>query len=1067
MTPPTSPPEQPERTERRGLIAWMANNRVAANLTMLFFLVGGLLFATQVKQEVFPEVDLNLITVEVALPAATPTEVEQGIVLAVEEAVQGLDGVKEVRSTALEGRGIVSVELFTFADGDEVLNDVKSAVDRITSFPQNAEQPIVKLATNRQEVISLVIYGDTDLWTLKRISEQVRDDLLKLSDITLVEVQGLPPPEISIEIPQENLRRYNLTLPQLAGIVNQASLDQSAGEIEGATRDTAVRVTERRETGDAFRDVAVLATPQGNRVTLGEIANIRDGFRDADERAYFNGQPAVQIKVFRVGEQTPIEIAEAVKHYQNQLQDSLPPGLSVAVWNDASEVYADRIGLLVDNGQIGALLVLLVLGLFLQLRVAFWVTLGMPVAFLGAFMFMPVFDVSINMISLFAFLLVLGIVVDDAIVVGEATYSQMRRGKPPLYAAIDGTHEVIKPVTFAVATTVIAFSPLLFVPGVAGDFFRNIPLIVIPILLLSLLESFLILPSHLSNIRQQASRRGLPEKFARFQQSFAHGLECFVDRVYTPFIRRALDFRYLTMAACGAVLLIALGFVAGGRVPFNFFPQLQGDIVTAQIELPVGSSLQQTQQAMARVVKAAQSVIASQSDEPEALSEGIYASLGRAGAGQQGGPDAQVSQTASHLASVAVALVPSGERDISAREFSQLWRQATGSLPGVERLIFNYTLGPSAGAEIDIELAHDDREVLRTAASQLAQRMNDFAGVVDIDEGFPEGKEEIRLQLKPAARVLGITETDLAQQVRGAFFGVEALREQRGRDELRVYVRLPEEQTDTEYAIERLIVQTPQGGQIPLRQAATVERGQSFTEIIRENGRRVVNVTADVEPGVTTGGEVTQNLEAEALPQLLEEYPGLSYELGGEQEEQARTLSALGRGMLLALFAMYVLMAIAFNSYVMPLVVLSAIPFGMVGALLGHLLMGYTLSLVSMLGIVALAGVVVNDSLVLVYAINDFRDRPDKSTYEAIIAGTARRFRPVLLTSLTTFFGLAPMIFETSLQARFLIPMAISLGFGVLFVTLIVLLIVPCGYQIVYDVKNLARRARGRFQHGM
>jgi multidrug efflux pump subunit AcrB len=1052
MTGPDSAPE------RRGAIAWMAGNRVAANLMMIFFIFGGLFFATQVKQEVFPEVDLNIVTIQVALPAATPAEVEQGVLLAIEEAVQGLDGVKEVRATALEGLGVVNVELFTFADADEALNDIQSAVDRITSFPQDAEQPIIKLATNRQQVISLMLYGDTDQQTLKRVSEQVRSDLLRMSNITLVKIDGLPPPEISIEVPQENLRRYNLTLPDIARIVRNASVDLSAGEIEAPDQETAVRVTERRRTGDAFRDVAVVTTPEGNRVTLGQIATIIDGFRDADERAYFDGQLAAQIKVFRVGEQTPIDIAQSVKQYRDRLQGRLPEQLSVAVWNDESEIYADRIGLLTENGRLGALLVLVILGLFLHLRVAFWVTMGMPVAFLGAFLFMPLFDVSINMISLFAFLLVLGIVVDDAIVVGEATYSQMDAGKSRLDAAIDGAHEVMQPVLFAVSTSVIAFTPMLFVPGVAGEFFRNIPLIVIPILILSLLESFFILPAHLGSGKPRKSPQAVIRKANQYQQKIADGLERFVHHVYQPFIRLAVTYRYLTIAVSAAVLMVAVGSVMGGRIAFNFFPQLQGDIVSAQLELPVGTSLSQTQNVMERVVEAAQTVIKQDSKDGDNISEGIYARLGRGGAGQDDGEDAGVGTTGSHVASIAVALIPTGERALSAREVSQRWREAVGAIPGIDRLVFNYNLGPSAGAEVGIELAHDDRVVLREAATRLAERMGQYAGVVDIDEGFSEGKEEIQLQLKPAARVLGITETALAQQVRGAFFGIEALREQRGRDELRVYVRLPDRQTDSEYALEQLVIQTPKGGQIPLRQAATIQRGQSFTEITRENGRRVVDVTADVDPGVTSGGEVTGNLQNDVLPELMERYPGLSYELSGEQQEQRRTLTSLAQGMLFALFAMYVLLAVAFRSYALPLVVLSAIPFGMVGALLGHLLMGYDLSLISMFGIVALAGVVVNDSLVLVYAINDFRNRPDKSLYEGIIAGCIRRFRPVLLTSLTTFFGLAPMIFETSLQARFLIPMAISLGFGVLFVTLIVLVIVPAGYHIVEDVKSFFQR---------
>lgn len=1049
-----------EHTKHRGPLVWMARNTVAANLLMGFFLLGGLFFATQVKQEVFPEIDLNIVTVQVAYPGATPVEVEQGIVLAVEEAVRGLDGVKEVRATAAQGIGFVSIELFTFANDNEVLNEIKSAVDRITSFPQDAEEPVVQLVTNRQQVISLIVYGDLELQTLKQLSEQIRNDLLRQPGVTLVEIQGLPPPEISIEIPQENLRRYNLTLPRVAQIVSQASVDLAAGSIETSDKEILVRVTERRQTGAAYRDIAVVTTPEGNRVTLGQIATIIDGFEDVERRAFFNGQPAAQIQVFRVGEQTPIEIADAVQQYQEDLRQRLPDQVNLATWNNASEIYEDRVGLLIENGRLGALLVLVILGLFLQPRVAFWVTLGMPVAFLGAFMFMPIFDVSINMISLFAFLLVLGIVVDDAIVVGEATYSQMSRGKSPQDAAIHGVFEVIQPVTFAVLTTLIAFTPLLFIPGVSGEFFRNIPLIVIPILVLSLAESFFVLPAHLGHSAEKKWLSGhhWARKAASVQQSISRGLESVGECYYKPLIERAVGYRYLTIAIAVAVLLIAMGLQLGGHIAFNFFPKVQGDIVSVDIQLPVGSTGEETQEVIEQVTAAAEQVIRHNKPPDQPLSEGIYASLGSSGAGGEDPTQASAAQTSPHLASVAVALVPSGEREMSAMEFSNQWRRAVGAIAGVENLSFNYSIGPSAGAEVAIELAHDDRDLLRSASEQLAARMGDYAGTLDIDDGFTAGKEEIQLKLKPAARVLGVTETDLARQVRGAFFGIEAVREQRGRDELRVYVRLPQWQTNSEYAIEQLIIQTPEGGQMTLRQAAFIQRGTSFSEISRENARRVVDVTADVDPSVTTGGEITQNLQKDVLPGLMENYPGLSWELAGEQQEQQRTMGSLGRGMLFALFAMYIVMAVSFRSYVQPLIVLAAIPFGIIGAVLGHMLMGYDLSLVSMLGVVALSGVVVNDSLVLVSSVNDFKAHPDKDTRDAIITGTMRRFRPVLLTSLTTFFGLAPMIFETSVQARFLIPMAISLGFGVLFVTLIVLIIVPTLYHVVDDVKGLARR---------
>lgn len=1055
----------PRKDYERGPIAWMARNRVAANLLMAFLLIGGLLLAFEVKQEVFPEVDLNLVTVQVTYPGATPTEVEQGIVLAVEEAVRGLDGVKEVRANASEGLAFVSIELYTFADADELLNEIKSAVDRITSFPEDAEQPIIQRVSSRQEVISLILHGEHDLPTLKQLSEDIRNDLLREPNITLVEVQGIPAPEISIEVPQENLRRYNLTLPDIAALVGQASVDLAAGSIDTPNQKVLLRVTERRRSAEAFADIAVVTTAQGNRVTLGEIATIVDGFEDSNEAAFFDGQPAARIQVFRVGEQTPIDIATAVKQYQQRKQKSLPESVQLTTWNNSAEIYADRIGLLIENGRLGALLVLVILGLFLQPRVAFWVTVGMPVTFLGAFLFMPMFDVSINMISLFAFLLVLGIVVDDAIVVGEATYSQMSRGKEPLQAAIDGVREVMQPVSFAVLTTLIAFTPLLFVPGVAGEFFRNIPLIVIPILVLSLLESFFILPAHLGHYKprnwdqpwaQKAKRVG--SKLAHIQRGFGRGLNHVNEHYYCPLIKRALHLRYLTLAVALAILLIAAALPAGGHVAFNFFPKLQGDIVSVDITLPDGSAQEQTEAVVQRITQAAHDVINSEGSAQGAVSEGVFASIGR-GSSNDDPSQASAVQTAANRAYVSVALVPSGEREFSARRFSERWRQQVGDVAGVDNLRFSYNIGPSAGAKVAIELAHQDRQVLEAAAGQLAKQLQNYAGVTDIDDGFSAGKEEVQLSLKPAARVLGVTETDLARQVRGAFFGIEAVREQRGRDELRVYVRLPQWQTDSKNALQELVIQTPEGGQMTLRQAAVIERGRSFTEITRQDARRVVEVTADVDPTVTTGGEVTENVVREVMPGLLEDFAGLSYELAGEQQEQQRTMSSLKTGMILALLMMYTVMAVSFRSYVQPLIVLAAVPFGMVGAVLGHLLMGYDLSLVSMLGLVALAGVVVNDSLVLVASINDYKKMPDKDAYAAVMDGVKRRFRPVLLTSLTTFFGLAPMIFETSLQARFLIPMAISLGFGVLFVTAIVLVIVPALYAVLEDAKRAAGRA--------
>ncbi len=1049
------------RPWKRGPLAWMAENSVAANLVMIVLIFGGLVMLPGVKQEVFPEVDLDTVSVNVPYPGATPAEVEHGVVLAVEEAIQGIDGVEEIRSVASEGQARITAELFLGTDKDRALNDIKNAVDRITSFPEDVERPVFSVGSNRREVISVIIYGDHDRKSLKQMAEQARSELLTDERITMVQIEGLPPPEISIEIPQANLRRYGLTIDEISRVVNRSTVEIPSGSVDTPKGEVLLRTTERRDEGEEFRNLPVISRPDGAEVPLRKLGHVVDGFRDVDREAYFNGRNAVRLRVFRLGEQTPLDVSDAVHQFVEAQRQEWPSEVKLAIWNDFSEIYNQRVGLLLKNGFLGLLLVLAILGSFLHLRLAFWVAMGIAISFVGVFLFVPALGVSINMISLFAFLLAIGIVVDDAIVVGEAIHKHRSDGKPPLRSAIDGVREVATPVVFSVLTTVIAFTPMLFVPGVTGKFFLNIPLIVIPILLLSLIESFFVLPAHLAHHGDTTTTNRIAMWVNNRQERFSAMIQRFIERQYAPFARSLLAHRYITLTLALALLVLTAGFVAGGRIGFNFLPKIEGDIVRASAELPFGAPADETRAVMRKLVKEGRDILGEYGGERH-VDRGILAQLGELGAGEvnaRGGRNA----TGSHLASVAISLVPPSERDFGASEFAKKWRQRVGELPGVERLSFSFNLGVQAGAKVAIELSHRDRKKLHAAASQLAETLGTYDGVFDIDDGFQRGKEQLDLQLKPAGRSLGLTEQGLARQVRGAFFGSEAERQQRGRDELRIYVRRPEKERNSEYFVENLIIQTPGGGEMPLRQAAVVQRESSFTQIEREQGRRMVDVTADVNPEVITGGEVTGNVVEEVLPQLMKDFPGLSYELSGEQQQQAEAMSSLRRGLVLAVFAIFAIIAVSFGSYLQPLLIMAAIPFGIVGAIAGHFIMGYNLSFISVFGMVALSGVVVNDSLVLITVINEHY-RNGEPLLVSITQGCVRRFRPILLTSLTTFFGLLPMIFETSVQARFLIPMAISLGFGVLFVTVITLIIVPAAYAVMEDLRGLVSKPREKPQ---
>ncbi len=1020
----------------------MAGHSVAANLMMLVFLLGGLLFALQIKKEVFPDFELDTVTVSVEYPGASPEEVEQGIILAVEEAVQGLDDVKEVTASAREGGGVVTIEMLVGGNLQKLSQDVQSEVDRITTFPEEAEEPRVEVVSHRRQVLSVVLYGDHDERVLRDTAETVRDRLLQDPGITQVDLTAVRDLEIDVEVSQDSLRAYGLTLEKIASRLRQAAVELPGGGIKTTGGEILVRMKERRDYGKEFARIPIITSDEGSELLLEDIATITDGFEDTDRYATYNGQRAVMLDVYRVGDQTPLSVADAVRTRLESIEKTLPPGMAVDTLNDFSDHYRQRLDLLLKNGYLGLILVFVLLGLFLEPRLAFWVTMGIPISFLGAFLFLPAMGVSINMMSMFAFIVALGIVVDDAIVVGENVYKFRTRGHSFMAAAVMGVREVATPVTFSILTNIATFLPLYFVPGTPGKIFRAIPVVVITVFIISLIESIFILPAHLGHQRENA-RRGPMAWFLRRQQGFSKGFSRLIERVYGPIVRLTLRSRYPALAVGLALLVLTAAYVKSGRIGITLFERIESDFAYAMAVLPYGTAVENTEAVMDKLVKTAQAI--ADENGGDKLVQGIFAEIGAA---------ASRGSAGSHVAKVRVFLTPPEVRPMQTGQFVKLWRRRAGQLPGLESMIFkSYAGGPGSRSAMTVELSHRDLSVLEAAGRDLADALALFPKVKDIDDGFSPGKQQIDFTIRPEGRILGLTAQEVAHQVRHAFYGAEVLRQQRGRNEVKVMVRLPEAERISEYDLEELILRTSVGKEVCLREVVNLKRGRAYTTIDRRNGRRVITVTADVDPP-SEAERILAAVEKETLPELTVRYPGLRYGFEGRQADMKESMKSLYLGLALAMMAVYSLLAVPFRSYSQPAIVMSSIPFGLIGAVLGHMIMGYDMSIMSLFGMVALTGVVVNDSLVLI----DFANRRRMEGHpaqDALVAAGILRFRPILLTSLTTFGALIPMIFETSRQARFLIPMALSLGFGVLFATLVTLLLVPALYLIVEDVKGL------------
>lgn len=1049
------------------IIAWFADNGVATNLLMSLIVVAGVVTLFGIKQEVFPEFSAETVVVRVPYPGAAPEEVEEGIVIRIEENIQDLDGIEEIRSIAGENLATVLVEAERGADVQRLLNDVKSRVDSIDTFPEEAEKPIIEEPVIRKQVLEVALSGDADEYTLKRLGERLRDDLTALPGVNQVELVSVRPYEISIEVSEEALRRWGLTFDQVAEAIRRASLDLPGGKVSTAGGEILLRSQRQAYVGREFEELPLLSLPDGSRLHVGDVATVVDGFADAERWAVFDGKPAVLVQVFRTGDQSALEVGDAVDRYLIDARARMPEGVELTVWQDRTRILESRLDLLLENGRAGFALVVLVLALFLKLRLAGWVSLGIPISFLGAIALMPTLDVSINMVSLFAFLVVLGIVVDDAIVVGENIYTHYQNGEAGLTAAVEGTAEVITPVVFAVLTSVAAFAPLLAVSGVMGKIMRVIPLIVIPTLLFSLVESLLILPNHLSHLEHDGRpdrRHPIAKGWRQLQAAFARALRFVIERSYKPTIEWTLEWRYLTLATILTLLLVTLGVVGGGWIKFEFMPSVEADNTAAYLTLPQGTPAEETSRRLAQVENAARQ-LAGELDEKYGGRpiRHIMTTIGdqpfRTAAGHAAF-DVSADFSAGHKGEVNLELAPAEERQITSTEIASLWRSRTGTIPDAVEMVYSSSLF-SSGEAINIEVSGPDVDRLRRFAARLREELATYPGVQDVSDSFRAGKKELELSVTAEAEAAGLSQAELARQVRQAFYGEEAQRIQRGRDEVKVMVRFPEAHRRSLADLENLRLRTPDGGEIPFGTAAAIASSRGPASIQRTDRRRVINVTADVDRIRGNANEVISDLRVHVLPRLLADFPEIRYSLAGEQEEQRESLAGLTQGFLIALIVIYALLAIPFKSYLQPLIVMSAIPFGLIGAILGHLVMGKNLSLLSMFGLVALTGVVVNDSLVMVDFINRAY-RGGMPLSAAIRTAGAARFRPILLTSLTTFAGLTPLLLERSMQAQFLIPMAISLAFGVLFATFITLVLVPSLYAILEDFTGLFRGARER-----
>ncbi len=1020
----------------QGLINWFANNHVAANLMMIIIILSGLYSVATITKKAMPDFDLPIIQISMAYPGATPADVEKGIVILIEEAVEDVDGITTVRSVAREGSGSVTLEVAESYDINEVLNDVKTRVDGIINFPVDAEPASVSRSIIRSDALRIEVYGDINPVSQKELAQQIRDELLELDNVTSVRLAGDRPYEIGIEVSENTLLKYGLSLDQIAQRIRMSSLDLPAGSIDTEGGEILVRTQAMAYNYQDFDKIVLMTTTDGTILTLGDIATIVDGFEDTETYARFDGQPSISLAVQTTSNQNMLQVTESVRNFVAERSQTLPDGIEMNVWADTSYYLQDRLDLMTSNLLMGALLVLIILSLFLELKLAFWVIVGIPISFLGAFALMPAVGLDLNMLSLFGFIMVLGIVVDDAIIIGESAHHSMSKYGHSVDSIVHGANRVALPATFGVLTTIVAFMPLLMISGFAAAFTESIGWVVILCLVFSLVESKLILPSHLVHF----GRPNPNSWFNRIPVWCNDKLSTYVHNTYVPWLRRCIKYRWITLSSFVGVLIISAGLMAGGIVRVVFLPEIPSDFIQASVTMVEGSPEQQTRAIMNKLEQAALSLNGKfefEDTETGETSTEIVDHFIIVGSGVSSG-------------TAAIEMDKDVANQIDSDLITEYLLDYIGEMPGLKSLTFS--AGQVFGGNpISYQLVSSNPAELTAAAAELEAKLRTYNGLINIKNEAVNSKDELRLQLLPRAEVMGFTLNDLSTQVRNAFYGSQAQRLQRGDDEVRVMVRYPEGERVSIGDLEDMYIRTNNGEAVPFSSIADFDMQPGYAQINRVEGERSVAVNADIIESMVEPNVVNTDIKNNFFPELKSRYPSVDYREDGGTAEQASIIQDMARGMLFAIFGIYALLAIPLRSYTQPLMIMGVIPFGIVGAIVGHLVVGIPVNFMSFLGIIALSGVVVNDSIILVNFVNKAK-RKGTPIIDAVVNGGIRRFRAILLTSLTTFFGLLPILLETSMQAQFLIPMATSLAFGIVFATVITLLLIPCLYVILEDM---------------
>lgn len=1022
-----------------GYIAWFARNSVAANLLMVFIIITGLYSYNNITKKMFPAFSPNTIVVSIVHLGATPTDVERSVVLKVEEVLENIQGLKRITSEATEGLARIIIEVNSGYSLSEKLDEVQMQIDTITTFPDQIERPLVMKSEFEMDVLWISVSGDIDQRARQELAQDIRDEVIALPEVNIAEVVGVKDYEISIEISELQLIEYGLTIDEISSAIRKSSLDLPGGTIKSRGGYIQLRTAGQAYTGTEFANLVLKINEDGTRLTLGDIATVKDTFVEDEGYAKFDNFQATNVRVKSTENQNDLDIAKQVHAYVLKKQKTMPSGVSIDVFGDSSVFLEGRLDMMFSNLLVGALLVFLVLTLFLRIRVAFWVMVGIPICFLGAFLMMPLlgeWSVTVNMLSLFAFIMVLGIVVDDAIVIGESVYTELQRKGHSVDNVIRGAHHVAMPATFGVLTTIAAFVPLLFIDATFAPFFRAIALVVTLCLIFSIIESKWILPSHLAHMKYTEIDPDNAHIVHRIQLAFKAWLDRFIKHRYQPFLRSALQLRYNTMAFFFAMLILSFGLIAGSFVKLEVFPNVPSDFVQGQLIMNDGTSPHIRNDALEEIMNAGYEMAEQNLQKGKSvINHTMMFTQGDLQAG------------------FFMELTKGDTRELDAFEIERLWREQVGEIPGVRELRFFAGTNVGGGAAIEFQLNGVDEIELEQAALEVQGKLAEYDGVFDIRNSFSRGSSEIKLAIKPAAEVLGITLSDLGKQVRQAFYGDEAQRIQRGRDELKVMVRYPESERSSLSDLENMWVRTPTGDEVPFYQVADIEIGEGFTKISRINQKRTITVAADIDTTKVESRKVIGEFNRTLIPNILEKYPTVNYGMEGASKDQADFIQQLNVAAITALFLIYVLIAIPTKSYSQPLVIMSVIPFGIIGAIFGHWVMDKTINMMSMYGFIALTGVVVNDSLILVDFINKAKGRGQKMM-DIVVSAGMQRFRAILLTSLTTFFGILPLYFETSLQAQFIIPMAISLGFGIIFATIITLFLIPALYLIREDMRS-------------